>query len=65
MSIQNAFALGTFLGADDIAAVIKSRSSEEAQSRLHQTMLRTKNCLENHGFQLVLQKTDYQTTYLY
>lgn len=51
---------GTFLVgyADDIAAVIEARNTEEAQRRLTQVMIRTKNWLDSHGLQLASQKTE-------
>lgn len=44
--------------ADDIAAVIQARTTEEAQRRLRQVMIRTKSWLETHGLQLATHKTE-------
>lgn len=44
--------------ADDIAAVIKARNTEDAQRRLRQVMIRTKTWLNSHGLQLAMHKTE-------
>lgn len=44
--------------ADDIAAVIKARSTDGAQRKLRQVMIRTKNWLDSHGLQLAMHKTE-------
>ena len=44
--------------ADDIAAVIKSRNTEEVQCILRQFMMWTKSWLESHGLQLAMHKTE-------
>ena len=51
---------GTFLVgyADDIAAVIKARDTEEAEIRLRQVMVRTSAWLREHGLQLATHKTE-------
>lgn len=51
---------GTFLVgyADDIAAVIKARDTEEAEIRIRQVMVRTSAWLREHGLQLATHKTE-------
>ncbi|GBP00751.1 hypothetical protein EVAR_69681_1 [Eumeta japonica] len=51
---------GTYLVgyADDIAAVITARNTEDAQRRLRQVMLRTRSWLDSHGLQLAMHKTE-------
>lgn len=51
---------GTFLVgyADDVAAVITARNTEEAERRLRQVMIRTTTWLNTHGLQLAIQKTE-------
>ena len=44
--------------ADDIAAVITARNTEEAQRKLTQVMLRTRSWLEDHGLSLATEKTE-------
>ena len=44
--------------ADDIAAVITARNTEEAQRKLTQVMIRTQMWLNSHGLQLATQKTE-------
>lgn len=44
--------------ADDIAAVISARDTDEARRKLRQVMIRTKTWLDTHGLQLALQKTE-------
>lgn len=51
---------GTFLVgyADDIAAVITARNTEEAQRKLRRLMLRTKTWLDSSGLDLAMHKTE-------
>ena len=51
---------GTFLVgyADDIAAVITARNTEEVQRKLRRVMLRTKTWLDSHGLDLVMHETE-------
>lgn len=51
---------GTFLVgyADDIAAVITARNTDEAQRKLRQVMIRAKSWLDSHGLQLATHKTE-------
>lgn len=44
--------------ADDIAAVIKARNTDDAQRKLRQVMLRTQAWLDQHGLQLATHKTE-------
>lgn len=44
--------------ADDIAAVIQARNTEDAQRRLRQVMIRTKFWLSSHGLELAAHKTE-------
>lgn len=44
--------------ADDIAAVITARDTEEAQRKLNQVMLRTQAWLDSHGLKLATEKTE-------
>lgn len=44
--------------ADDIAAVITARNTEEAKRKLNQVMLRTRFWLEAHGLSLATEKTE-------
>lgn len=44
--------------ADDIAAVIQARNTEEAQRRLRQVMIRTKVWLHSRGLELATHKTE-------
>lgn len=44
--------------ADDIAAVIKARDTNEAQMKLRQVMIRTRTWLKDHGLELATQKTE-------
>lgn len=44
--------------ADDIAAVIQARNTEEAQRKLRQVMIRTKAWLVSHGLELATHKTE-------
>lgn len=44
--------------ADDIAAVIKARSTAEAQGKLRQVMIRTRAWLSAHGLELAMHKTE-------
>lgn len=44
--------------ADDIAAVIKVRDTNEAQMKLRQVMIRTKTWLKDHGLELATHKTE-------
>lgn len=44
--------------ADDIAAVISARDSEEAKRKLRQVMIRTMAWLDSHGLRLATQKTE-------
>lgn len=44
--------------ADDIAAVIQARTTEDAQRKLRQVMIRTKTWLDSHGLQLATHKTE-------
>lgn len=52
---QDTFLVGY---ADDIAAVIQARNTEEAQRRLRQVMIRTKAWLHSHGLELATHKTE-------
>lgn len=52
---ENTFLVGY---ADDIAAVIQARNTEDAQRRLRQVMIRTKTWLESRGLQLAMHKTE-------
>lgn len=52
---QDTFLVGY---ADDIAAVISARDSEEAKRKLRQVMIRTETWLDSHGLQLATQKTE-------
>lgn len=52
---QDTFLVGY---ADDIAAVIKGRSTEEVKRKLRQVMIRTKSWLGDHGLQLATHKTE-------
>lgn len=44
--------------ADDIAAVISARDTEEAERKLRQIMIRTQTWLDAHGLSLATQKTE-------
>lgn len=44
--------------ADDVAAVIKARTTDEAQGKLRQVMIRTRAWLNDHGLELATQKTE-------
>lgn len=52
---QDTFLVGY---ADDIAAVIKARSMDEAKRKLNQVMIRTRMWLNAHGLQLAAHKTE-------
>lgn len=52
---ENTFLVGY---ADDIAAVIQARNTEDAERRLRQVMIRTKSWLHDHGLELATQKTE-------
>ena len=44
--------------ADDIAAVITSKNTEEAQRKLRRVMLTTKTWLDSHGLDLAMRETE-------
>lgn len=44
--------------ADDIAAVITARDTDDAQRRLHQVMRRVYSWMEDHGLMLATEKTE-------
>nr|AMS38369.1 hypothetical protein [Bactrocera tryoni] len=44
--------------ADDIAAVITARDTEEARRKLNQVMIRTQAWLDSHNLQLATEKTE-------
>lgn len=52
---QDTFLVGY---ADDIAAVIQVRNTEDAQRRLRQVMIRTKSWLDSRGLELATHKTE-------
>ena len=47
---------------DDIAVVITARHTEEAQRKLRCVMLETKTCLDSHGLDLAIHKTELLLT---
>lgn len=52
---QDTFLVGY---ADDIAAVIKARDTEEAKRKLRQVVIRTRSWLDTRGLQLAMHKTE-------
>ena len=48
--------------SDDIAAIITSGNTEEAQRKLRRVMLRTKTWLNFHGPDLAMHKAELQLT---
>lgn len=52
---QDTFLVGY---ADDIAAVISARDTEEAERKLKQVMIRVKTWMDSHGLSLATQKTE-------
>lgn len=52
---ENTYLIGY---ADDLAAVITAKTTEEARRKLNQTMMRVLSWLENHGLRLAAEKTE-------